>query len=161
MPNELVFKLQHETWSQISKVDDLTGLGNDQAMRDQIEIERERARRSTLPACVALAELIGFSTIEENAGQVAESEVLVLLAHALHDNLRLYDQVYRYEGEIFLVCLPHTDLTTAELVVGRLHGLITKNPIALEDGTMVQLGLSFGIAPVGQEESVEKIMAHV
>ena len=159
--NELVFKLQRESLNQISKVDDLTGLGNDQAMRDQIEVERERARRSSLPTCVALAELTGFSSADEDAGQVGEAESLVLLAQALHDNLRLYDQVYRYEGDIFLVCLPNTDLKTAELVVGRLHGLITENPGALEDDTKVKFELSFGIAPVGPEESVESIMAHV
>jgi hypothetical protein len=43
--NEMVFKLQRETLSQVAYIDDLTGAGDEVAMRDYIEAERERVKR--------------------------------------------------------------------------------------------------------------------
>lgn len=159
--NELVFKLQRESWNLISRVDELTGLGNEAAMREQIEIERERARRTDQPTCVALADLLSFEPVNSSAGQVSEAEVLIKLAEALEVNLRLYDKIYRYDGEIFLVCLPNTDTEIAGLVVNRLHELITHRPIVLDDNTSVNIDLAFGIAPIDPEESLESTIAHV
>lgn len=159
--NDLVFKLQRESWNLISRVDELTGLGNEAAMRDQIEIERERARRTNQPTCVALADLTLYEPVQASAGQIGEAEVLVKLADALEVNLRLYDKIYRYDDDIFLICLPNTDPEIAGLVVNRLHELIIHRPLVLDDNTAVQVDLAFGIAPINAEETVQETIAHV
>ena len=43
--NEMVFKLQRETLFQVAHIDDLTGAGDEMAMRNYIEAERERVKR--------------------------------------------------------------------------------------------------------------------
>lgn len=159
--NDLVFKLQRESWHQLSRVDELTGLGNDQAMRDQIAIERERTQRTGLPTCVALAQLTDFQPVDDDAGKISNAEALVCLAEALEDNLRLYDRVYRYESDIFLICLPNTDADVAEQVVKRLHGLITQKPLQLEDQTKLNVLTIFGIGPVLPADSVSTIVTQV
>ena len=42
---EMVFKLQRKTLFQVTHIDDLTGAGDEMAMRDYIEAERERVKR--------------------------------------------------------------------------------------------------------------------
>jgi diguanylate cyclase (GGDEF)-like protein len=164
--NDLVFKLMRESLNQIAHVDTLTGVGNETGMRVHITAERERVRRTSQQACIALAELGDFTVPEEKGLdfhvdlQVGRSEVISGFAQASAELLRPYDQLYRTDNDNFVFCLPYTDTDVANLVISRLHATLVGGGLEMEDGTRVEIGLRFGIAPIGGEDEIEDVMAH-
>jgi len=158
--NELVFKLQRESLFQVAHIDDLTGAGDEVAMRDEIIAERERVKRMDQEACIAVAEIGSFTAEDGLEEHVSRSEVLLEFAVTLAEQLRPYDRLYRIDNDRFLVCLPYTDVDVAKIVMDRLHGKITGGSLALEDGTRITLEAHIGIAPVGGDEDVDTILAH-
>ena len=164
--NDQVFKLMRESLSQIAQVDNLTGFGNETGMRVHIMAERERVRRTSQQACIALAELGEYSVPDEEGLElgtdikVGRSEVISEFAHASAELLRPYDQLYRIDNDNFVICLPYTDTDVANLVISRLHESLVGGGLAMEDGTKVFIGLRFGIAPIGNDDEIEDVMAH-
>tara|TARA_B100000315_G_C14592187_1_gene596535 strand:+ start:6078 stop:7112 length:1035 start_codon:yes stop_codon:yes gene_type:complete len=158
--NEMIFKLQRETLFQVAHIDDLTGAGDEMAMRDYIEAERERVMRMDQEATVAVCELSEYTGQDGETVDVSRADVLVEFAITLAAQLRPYDQLYRINNDLFLICLPYTDVTVAELVIKRLHGKVSGSPLNLKNGTQVKLSTHIGIAPIGAEESVETILEH-
>ena len=59
-----------------------------------------------------------------------------------------------------MICLPYTDTDVANLVISRLHESLVGGGLAMEDGTKVFIGLRFGIAPIGNDDEIEDVMAH-
>lgn len=158
--NEKIFKLQRETLFQVAHIDDLTGAGDVTAMRSDIEAERERVKRMAQDATVVICELSDYTDRDGNKIDADRSEVLVGFAVTIADQLRPYDELYRIDNDQFLICLPYTDITVAELVIKRLHGKVSGTPLQMKDGTRLKLRTHMGIAPIGGEESIETIIDH-
>lgn len=158
--NEKTFKLQRETLFQITQIDDLTGAGDEMAMRDYIESERERVKRAGQDATVVICELADYINQKGESVDAERSEVLVEFAVTIADQLRPYDQLYRINNDQFLICLPYTDVGVAELVIKRLHDKVSGSLLKMKDGAEIKLRTHMGIAPIGAEESVETILEH-
>ena len=158
--NETVFRLQRETLFQVAHIDGLTGAGDEKAMRDYIDAERERVKRMDQEATVAVCELSDFTGRDGEDVEANRADVLVEFATTLAAQLRPYDQLYRINNDLFLISLPYTDVTVAELVIKRLHGKVSGSVLKLKDGTLIKLRSHIGIAPIGAEESVETILEH-
>ena len=164
--NDLVFKLMREALNQVAQVDNLTGVGNETGMQAHVLAERERVRRTNQQACIALAELGEYSVPEEEGLEldavvmVGRSEVISQFALACMEMLRPYDQIYRIDNDNFVLCLPYTDTDVANLVISRLHASVVNGGLEMEDGTKVEIGLRFGIAPIGPDDEVEDVLAH-
>ena len=90
---------------------------------------------------------------------MGRSEVISEFAHASVELLRPYDQLYRIVNDNFVICLPYTDTDVANLVISRLHASLAGGGLDMEDGTKVFVGLRFGIAPIGDEDEIEYVMA--
>ena len=158
--NEKIFRLQRETVFQVAHIDNLTGAGDAQAMRNDIEAERERVKRVDQDASIVICELADYTDQAGEPVDADRSEVLLEFAGTIADQLRPYDQLYRIDNDEFLICLPYTDLTVAELVIKRLHGKVSESLLQMKDGARIKLRTHMGIAPIGGEESVETILEH-
>lgn len=162
---EMVFKLMREAMSAIAFIDDVTGVGNESGMRLAIAGELERVRRTDQRACVALCEIAGYQLVgaaaEDSNYKLNRSELLAQFAASLGGLLRPYDQLFRAEGERFLLSLPYTETDVAESVVNRLNGSLSGGKITLIDGTTVDVGLNWGIASIEPDDEVATVIEHV
>ena len=129
-------------------------------MRDEIIAERERVKRMGQDACIALAHIGSFTAEDGLEDNVSRSEVLLEFAISLAEQLRPYDRIYRIDNDMFLVCLPYTDVDVAKIVMDRLHANLAGGLLSLEDGTKIMLEAHVGIAPVGGDEDVDTILEH-
>ena len=131
---------QSRQLSQLSRVDELTGLPNRRAWSAEVPVAIERARRDRVELSIALLDLDHFKRFNDEFGHQAGDRLLKGAAAAWLAQLRAVDQLARYGGEEFIVLLPGA---TAELATGVLERLRGATPagqtfsagVATWDGT--------------------------
>jgi diguanylate cyclase (GGDEF)-like protein len=111
--------------------DSLTGLLNHTKIKEQLEIEIDRARRQQRPLSFAMIDLDHFKSVNDTYGHPTGDKVLKSLSRLLQQRLRKVDVIGRYGGEEFAVIFPDTsgpdavrvlDGIRKDLVQIRQHG---------------------------------------
>ncbi|MBZ0104531.1 MAG: diguanylate cyclase [Sulfuricella denitrificans] len=88
--------------------DSLTGLLNHTKIKEQLDVEFERARRQKRPLSFAMIDLDHFKHVNDTYGHPTGDKVLKSLARLLQQRLRKVDVIGRYGGEEFAVILTDT-----------------------------------------------------
>lgn len=140
----------------VSELDPLTGLNNRQIMISVLSRERERAIRTKSPCCVVLADIDHFKVVNDTHGHGAGDHVLRTVAGRFVEHLRPYDDIFRYGGEEFLICLPNANEETATEVAERLRLSLHDEPVVLADKTRLTLTASFGLRLMDEETSIKE-----
>lgn len=130
----------------LAETDPLTGLRNRRGMMRDLRREWMRAGRNAEPCCVALVDLDHFKEVNDTHGHLTGDRVLAEAAAFFLRRLRSYDQVFRFGGEEFLFCLPHTDIPRARRILDRLRLLMARFPQSGEDARRFFVTISIGIA---------------
>lgn len=138
--------LLSEAWDFLRYADPLTGVMTRGAMDMYLEAEQERTNRSEQSSCIAMMDLDLFKKVNDTHGHQAGDKVLETLAGYLQENLRRYDQVFRYGGEEFLILLPNTTTTNSKRVLDRLRQNIKSLAIEIAENKTLHVSVSFGIA---------------
>lgn len=151
----LVRELQNEAWNRLANIDPLTGLANRAAMLRKLGIESERYARHGHPCCVAVVDIDHFKAINDCFGHGAGDRALKSIAGLLATSVRPYDEVFRYGGEEFVICLPSTDLRTSWAIAERLRLRVQDWSVPLADGQTIRATISIGIAPLTACDGVQ------
>jgi diguanylate cyclase len=93
----------------LSLTDELTELPNRRAFLRRLEDEVARVQRYGYPLSLALIDLDGFKSVNDQFGHAAGDEVLNSYAANILSIFRHHDMVARYGGEEFAVLLPNTN----------------------------------------------------
>lgn len=101
--------------------DSLTGLLTHARIKEQVNVELQRAQRQGKPACVAMIDLDHFKSVNDTYGHAIGDRVIRALAQLLRQRLRQTDGIGRYGGEEFVVILPDCDVAAAKLVLDDLR----------------------------------------
>jgi diguanylate cyclase (GGDEF)-like protein len=148
----------HRVVEQQARFDALTGLPNRRHCEATLEGELVRARRSDEPFAFVLADLDDFKAINDRYGHPAGDRVLLTFGEIAQATIRESDLAARWGGEEFAFLMPATDPRGAEELVERIRVAVEEHPIELEDGTMLRLTVSFGIATHPDESSSAKLI---
>ena len=139
---------QSKQLSQLTRVDELTGLPNRRAWSAELPAAIERARRDQVALAVALLDLDHFKRFNDEYGHQAGDRLLKTATAAWAAELRAVDQLARYGGEEFIVLLPGA---TAELATGVLERLRGATPAGQT--------FSAGVATWDGNETSEELIA--
>ena len=123
----------------------LTEMLNAKAFLTLSKGELERARRNQAPLSLVALSINNFDEIVEKYGPGVGNDVLVLVARAIREKSRPYDDVGHYERALFLIPIPFVIGQDAEKIAGRLFKGIINTDIALLDGTTIKLNVGIGI----------------
>ena len=134
-----------QAWT-LATIDLLTGALNRQALLARLEDELERAARYQRPCSIILVDLDHFKRINDTHGHMAGDLVLREVAEVLTSNVRSVDFVGRYGGEEFMIVMPETDADAAAASAEKLRRLVGSRQVRLEDGHVVTVTLSAGVA---------------
>ncbi|QWT21851.1 bifunctional diguanylate cyclase/phosphodiesterase [Bacillus sp. NP157] len=127
-------------------VDSLTGLPNRLLFHDRLETTIREAGRTGELFAVLLVDLDRFKGINETLGHAVGDQVLSAAARRLRASVRGSDTVARYAGDEFTLVLRHIIKREDVLRIAEKIVQAMEVPVALDDGTDLQVTVSVGIA---------------
>jgi two-component system, cell cycle response regulator len=142
----------HDEIYQLSITDNLTGIPNRRALRDELAREFSRARRHSLPTSFLMLDIDRFKDVNDTFGHLAGDAVLASVAATVRAAVRDGDTVARYGGEEIAVLMPQTALPEALPVAERVRTAIE----ALVTGyrnLSIQVTVSVGCAALQAEDT--------
>jgi diguanylate cyclase (GGDEF)-like protein/PAS domain S-box-containing protein len=139
-------RLRHqEALAHAAAHDDLTELPNRSGLMTRLA-QAVAGAGPDAGTAVLFLDLDRFKEVNDNHGHGAGDAVLVVLAQRLRAALRPQDHLARISGDEFCAIL--TDIGEAGEVTGVVDRLaaVCEAPVALDDGTLVDVGVSIGVA---------------
>jgi diguanylate cyclase (GGDEF)-like protein len=131
--------------AQTEHRDPLTGLSSRSQFDLALDIELCHAMRTGEAFTVLCIAVDGLQTVVNGFGADAQEQVLCQLSKQLAPQVRLGDVLARLHDDEFAVVMRHGDQSSAEMLVARMVAA-AKEPITLNSGDTVGVGLSVGIA---------------
>jgi len=129
----------------MTRIDDLTGLYNLRALREQMPVWLGPAARGGRLMAVMMLDLDGFKLVNDKLGHEVGNDVLRRAADVLRVCSRIGDPVFRYGGDEFVILLSDTGIDGADTVARRItQALLQLRPTLV--GDEVTIGFSIGIA---------------
>lgn len=128
--------------------DVLTGWHNRRYLQTRLREELARSRRDGSPLTLLLIDIDHFKRVNDNHGHLSGDLVLTEVAQRIESRIRASDVAARYGGEEFVLLLPDTDAVAGRSLAERLRAAVAERPVALADGTELELTISAGLATV-------------
>lgn len=139
--------------------DPLTGVANKRAFKQDLKEAVENASDAA-PLTLLALDLDRFKPINDTYGHGAGDEVLKIVAARLQSSLRSGDWVARLGGDEFCVVCPGMTSDSAEQMVARRILKKVREPMALESGLVLTVGVSAGVATCPSDAATgEKLLA--
>ncbi|WP_461653736.1 MULTISPECIES: GGDEF domain-containing protein [Methylorubrum] len=129
--------------TRLAATDPLTGALNRAAFRDATIAAMQDT--ACAPLSLIALDLDLFKQVNDRHGHRAGDLALVHLVSVLGAGLREHDVIGRVGGDEFLILLPGTDLNRASMIAARLQETLRRERLTLDDGTLLQLSMSFGV----------------
>jgi diguanylate cyclase (GGDEF)-like protein len=143
-------------WRRLSERDDLTGLPNSRRFAEQLDRHLSSQRREDAGGALLLIDLDRFKELNDTFGHAAGDRLLVAVARAIEDRVRVGDVVARLGGDEFAVLLKRVGedeaAQVAQSLVDRLerelmpaaHG--GTRPVTASIGAVALAGAATGTA---------------
>ena len=131
--------------SQALARDSLTGLLKHADIKEQVQLEQERALRSGKPVSVAMLDIDHFKRVNDSHGHGVGDTVIRALANLLRQRLRRIDSLGRYGGEEFLAVLPDCSPAQALRILDEIRQQFAAIRFSAAGGEF-SVSLSAGIA---------------
>jgi diguanylate cyclase (GGDEF)-like protein len=140
----LVYRQQHIRLQHTAERDALTGVYNRRMLEQKLLTELQRSARAGQHCSVIMLDIDHFKQINDNYGHMTGDLAICHVASVTQQQLRSYDQIFRYGGEEFLLCLPDTDSSAALHIANRIRKQIAHSTLPACD--TISLTVSMGIA---------------
>jgi diguanylate cyclase (GGDEF)-like protein len=148
-----MMELEHE-----AQTDSLTQVANRGRFIEIANHELARCRRYGHPLSIWMLDIDHFKDVNDtyghHAGDIALQSLMVTSRQALRD----WDVMGRMGGEEFAVVLPETDATQALNVAERLRRAVADTGIPIEDGKVVHMTVSTGIASSRDDDATVEML---
>lgn len=145
---------------RLASIDELTGVANRRWFTAMANRELERCRRFNHPLGLLMIDVDHFKRVNDTHGHAVGDEVLRAFTRVLEGNLRSVDLLGRLGGEEFAVILPEAEEKAALQTGERLRAAVEALQFPFEDGTLLQITTSVGIAILANGgESLDSLLA--
>ncbi len=138
---------ENKTYKRLSKIDAKTELKNAGAFEEELDAYITDAIRKGYPISILMCDIDKFKLVNDTYGHPAGDLVLLEVARTLKSSLRnVVDEAYRCGGEEFSALLPITTVEGSLEVAQRVLNNIRNLQITLDDGKVISVTLSIGVA---------------
>ncbi|QTH62957.1 GGDEF domain-containing protein [Psychrosphaera ytuae] len=131
-----------------ANTDVLTNIPNRRFLEDSYFPYLQKNNEVLLPAAVIIADIDHFKMINDTHGHDIGDLAIIHCVNTFKKTLRNTDVLCRIGGEEFLICIPKMSLNKAEKIANKMRSALADNPLKLEDGAVLQLRSSFGVAEI-------------
>jgi diguanylate cyclase (GGDEF)-like protein/PAS domain S-box-containing protein len=135
---------------QMATKDPVTGIANRYMLVQELEVEFERCSDSQ-DLSILFIDVDHFKRVNDKYGHNLGDEVLQYIATLIEKSIRPNDIAGRYGGEEFVVGLPGCALEQARIIAERMRAALNDSPYELEDGSLIDLSISIGLASTSQK----------
>ncbi|MCB9879195.1 MAG: GGDEF domain-containing protein [Planctomycetes bacterium] len=137
--------------AQLTRTDNLTGLGNRAGFVDDLRKLLSSARRTGAPLSLAYFDIDDFKQVNDRFGHLRGDDLLRRVGNCLRKLVRDVDVACRHGGDEFVVALPSTDEAGAMHFAKRLSARM-----AQETGVRISVGIA--TTDAAQEQSVDDLI---
>ncbi|MCP4993451.1 MAG: diguanylate cyclase [Gammaproteobacteria bacterium] len=137
----------------LATTDGLTGLYSRNYFDKKLEDEYKRARRYETPISLMIIDIDFFKSINDGFGHQAGDAYLADLGSLTLEIIRDVDTAARYGGDEFVVILPSTISSDAELVAERLRKRVSGIKVGVE-GQLTERTVSIGIVSLDAQSEM-------
>lgn len=148
--------LKHGIEEAIYDLDPLTEANGRVAMLTKLREQQELVKRRLQSCAIVMMDLDHFKKVNDNYGHALGDKVLIAFARHAMAHTRLYDKLYRYGGEEFVLCAPNADEKVAYDLVDRLRQGFAEVPFGETGGKTFRVTVSCGIAFLDPDIPVEQ-----
>ena len=141
-------EVQHGIASNAARTDELTGLNNLRAFKEQADTMFAYTRRYGVPLCALLVDIDHFKQINDTHGHAAGDQVLQTVVRRIKSTLREADLCGRIGGEEFGVLLAGTSLHEAVQIAEKIRHAVQALEVPVND-TQLRVTISVGVAEAG------------
>ncbi|MFL0799886.1 MAG: GGDEF domain-containing protein [Agarilytica sp.] len=137
--------LQYREALESSMRDNLTEIGNRNALEANFGREIKLAKRHHQPLSILMIDVDHFKRVNDSVGHINGDKTLKQIVSSIQDTLRETDQVFRYGGEEFVALLHNTGSHEAEVIAERIRVNVAMSPVSLNDKDLfctVSIGIS-------------------
>jgi diguanylate cyclase (GGDEF)-like protein len=154
----------HKHISDLTVIDDLTGIFNYRYFVQKLEEEKRRATRYNLPLSLVMLDLDWFKKTNDSYGHEIGNIVLKEIVQVVKGCIRDTDTFCRYGGEEFIIILPLTSADEAQVLAERIRSQVEKHDFGVATGVpglkiTVSLGTTSypenGLSPVELVQTVD------
>jgi diguanylate cyclase (GGDEF)-like protein len=147
----------HEQLRLQATRDGLTGLPNHRSLQDELTKRLAEAYSTGMPLGVCMLDIDNFKRVNDTYGHPVGDEAIKAIGRTLAHGVGGMGMVGRYGGEEFVVIMPGCDADAAFRIADRLRQDITTIEVPLEDGTVLKVTSSFGVANVDQQHAGARV----
>ncbi|EXA64230.1 diguanylate cyclase domain protein [Acinetobacter baumannii 348935] len=137
------WRYREQLINHLSQIDPLTNLFNRRSINQCLDQLNSTA---TFNYALVLLDLDHFKKINDYYGHHKSDETLVQVSAVLNQQLRESDVVGRFGGEEFILVLNNSSLEKAQQVAERCRSAIQQLQIFSDEGQLIPVTASFGIA---------------
>jgi len=152
----LIMILQESLKSSVLLFDPLTNTFNRQTMNALLENEIERSKRNNHISTIALLDIDYFKRVNDQFGHQAGDIALSTCASFIKEDLRPYDNIFRYGGEEFLLLFPDSTPKRVKRIIERIRTGIANLNISIGNSKTIQLTVSTGISSLDVNSTIEE-----
>jgi len=144
------------------RLDPLTGVYTRGGMLTNLRNDLERIKRGQYQCSIIMLDIDDFKNINDHYGHPAGDEVLSEVGSFICNQIRLYDSVYRYGGEEFLIVMQDCDKKASAQITERLRQQLSELEINCGSKVpMLNVTASFGLYELEPDSSVAESISRV
>ena len=141
-----------EALKNIENIDPLTRVANRRALFERGQMEFNRATRHQSQLSILLLDCDWFDRINEQYGHEVGDNLLVHLCTICNEQVRDEDFIGRYDGEAFIIILPHCDKNDALEKAEAIRTAVLDHRY-YKNKTRIALSVSIGIATKNRQHN--------
>jgi two-component system cell cycle response regulator len=143
---------------EMAVVDALTGLNNRRYLETHLGALLEQASQKGRPVSAMILDIDFFKKVNDTYGHDAGDEVLKNFAARVKKVVRSADLMCRLGGEEFVVVMPDTKLSIAQLVAERIRKAVADTQFPIHQGAQaIPVTVSIGVAESHFEDTLDTL----
>lgn len=145
----------HEDLRRLSRTDELTGLLNRRAFKEEVKKRISNQKRSRQDCAILYIDLDNFKNVNDTKGHAKGDAILRKVSEIIHLNIRVGDHAARLGGDEFAIWLENANqdeaIKKAKIIINA-----SKQLERIAGDISPQISLSIGIA-ISQSEQISKL----
>lgn len=127
---------------KLATTDPLTNCLNRRALQEKIIKVTDKHARAPYSLFLIIFDLDHFKSVNDTYGHTVGDEILVSVSHIVQNNIRSFENMYRYGGEEFIILPLEVEVDQAIFIANKLRELVESYVFSSDVRATISLGVA-------------------